>query len=316
VVPELLVSSLLRPKPQRGFTDSVPGGGLLAFPTRPLRPLWSTGSLSSRFPDPRRPASPRGPTFAGRPRSPRTLRFYLEGVSLLARSKLAGRRTGGCPYPSDPLGLLSWGSQRSPLRRHKPCASTPTEPLRTQLRLKDRHVLLPVPSSPFLPASTVSSAQNPAGLLQPAAGHGVRHVSAPLQTLARVAAHKNLPAVPPLWRPALRSFPLDASRTASPRPLPSHRFGSPLLPRPCALLHTTASHPRANRSQGLAPASSPLRAPGVAARPLLVAPMGFVSLQVRVSALRPKSESTRRSLPCTRGLLPFAAPKRIRGGNS
>jgi len=34
-----------------------------------------------------------------------------------------------------------------------------------------------VPPMPFLPASTVFSARQPAGLLHPAADHGVRHVS-------------------------------------------------------------------------------------------------------------------------------------------
>jgi len=67
--------------------------------------------------------------------------------------------------------LLSWDSQRPPLRR----------PHRVRPLPANRGSRLPplerIPSLSFLPTSTVSSAHGIAGLLHPAADHGVRLVS-------------------------------------------------------------------------------------------------------------------------------------------
>jgi hypothetical protein len=73
---------------------------------------------------------------------------------------------------------------------------------------------LRVPPLPFLPTTAVCSACGLAGLLRPAASHGVRHVSADHTSRCRL-----LPVTH-----TLRSLPLHSSRTASPRPLPSHRW--------------------------------------------------------------------------------------------
>ena len=82
-------------------------------------------------------------------------------------------------------GLLSWGwpapdgyppgTCPPPLHRHIRRASTPGD--RSHLRPRSSQLRSPVPPSWFLTTSTVSSARRPAGLLHPAAGPGVRHVS-------------------------------------------------------------------------------------------------------------------------------------------
>jgi hypothetical protein len=90
-------------------------------------------------------------------------------------------------------GLLSWGCQSSPLRRHPCRSSTPDRVAAPRSRLQAgsgdpavrRDVAigpeLPpsglVPPLPFLPASTVYSALHVSGLLHPETDHGVRHVS-------------------------------------------------------------------------------------------------------------------------------------------
>jgi hypothetical protein len=90
-------------------------------------------------------------------------------------------------------GLLSWGCQSSPLRRH-PCRSSTPDIVAAprscpQAGSGDPAIgrgavigpeLPPsglVPPLPFLPASTVYSALHVSGLLHPETDHGVRHVS-------------------------------------------------------------------------------------------------------------------------------------------
>ena len=69
-----------------------------------------------------------------------------------------------------------------------------------------------VPPLSFLTTSVVCSTWRPAGLLHPAAGHGVRRVSG---DEARPVSRSSSPLSP--RRHALRSVPLVRSRTASPR---------------------------------------------------------------------------------------------------
>jgi hypothetical protein len=77
--------------------------------------------------------------------------------------------------PDSSLGVF----QSPPLHRHLHRASTPGPtsfegvlPFGSDLPGSEL-----VPPLPFLPAPTVCSARRPAGLLHPAAGHGVRHIS-------------------------------------------------------------------------------------------------------------------------------------------
>jgi hypothetical protein len=68
------------------------------------------------------------------------------------------------------------------------------------------------PFSSFLTTSTVCSASHRAGLLHPAAGCGVRHVSGlRRQNLPMQAPFPSIDSVLPQWRLTLRSLPLDKS---------------------------------------------------------------------------------------------------------
>jgi hypothetical protein len=71
------------------------------------------------------------------------------------------------------------------------------------------------PPLPFLTTSTVCSDWLPAGLLRPAAGHGVHHVSALLARGALILRCRvtltPCAGSPFPWRPTLRSFPLATS---------------------------------------------------------------------------------------------------------
>ena len=72
-----------------------------------------------------------------------------------------------------------------------------------------------VPSLPFFPTSTVYSARHPAGLLHPASGHGVRHVSGLLPVRCPKARGGRL-AFPGGATP-FGAFPFATGRHASPR---------------------------------------------------------------------------------------------------
>ena len=152
-------------------------------------------------------------------------------------------------------GLLSWGSSIAP---------PPTRPSLRFTRLGRRPDFgsgLPrpehVPLLPFLPASAVSSAasgsEDPlvrlsAGLLHPAAGHGVHHVSDFLLGLSTERRPEGRgPRGPsrsrPLWRRPFEAFPSSAAgpcrhrvssfrtRSRSPTGVPSRR--SEPRPLPC-----------------------------------------------------------------------------------
>lgn len=123
-------------------------------------------------------------------------------------------------------GLLSWGSFGvAPPPARMLCVhsgvsrSSPVGPEMPPSGL--------VPPLSFHPTPTVYSAPGLAGLLHPATGHGVRHVS----------------SLPPRCRDAapfpvaltLRSFSLPGSLPASPRFVPSRRCSRARrgLPRPC-----------------------------------------------------------------------------------
>jgi hypothetical protein len=101
------------------------------------------------------------------------------------------------------LRLLSWSSSKTAPPPTSPCASTPRLPEGPGLP----HPGL-VPSSSFFPTSTVSSAHGSAGLLHPAAGHGVRPVSSRPPTLK--------PTTDP---PPRRLFPFEALPPNRPVPV-------------------------------------------------------------------------------------------------
>jgi hypothetical protein len=76
-----------------------------------------------------------------------------------------------------------------------------------------------VPSLSFLPTSTVFSTQSLAGLLHPAASHGVRLVSSRSPTFADIRPSSKAHHPPEL-------FPLVQRVSLSPGPLPSRRWSS------------------------------------------------------------------------------------------
>jgi hypothetical protein len=86
-------------------------------------------------------------------------------------------------------GLLSWGSSKN--------APPSTSASRVHSRLPGAQVLPNpelVPPLPFLPVSAVSSARRLAGLLHPAADHGVHLVSSRLPTGAGAdCPHRRIP---------------------------------------------------------------------------------------------------------------------------
>jgi hypothetical protein len=126
----------------------------------------------------------------------RSVRSLLTRFACGTRSHLLCRR-----HPD----FLSWGSQRSPLHRtHEPVVLS-----RNSIRRWGSFGVrtLPLtrgPPLPFLTTSTVFSDWLCAGLLHPAAGHGVHHVSASLArgTWPRVTAWS--------WCPVLVQLPRGA----------------------------------------------------------------------------------------------------------
>jgi len=138
-----------------------------------------------------------------------------------------------------PSGFLSWGCSKTPLRRHRLAASTPGFPLR--LMRDQSHEI--VPSLSFLPTSTAFSASRFAGLLQPAASHGVRvvsiHRSSPNDVLLAALYPSELSLSPLLHRvtatpsPPRRSIASRRSRELRYEP-PTSRACS-LAKVPCAI---------------------------------------------------------------------------------
>ena len=275
--------------------------------------------------------------------SPSKIRSISRGpVALPSGVKACFAARPGPVWPG--VGLLSWGCQISPLHRLQHLASTPGRRPRTAGGLRraarwrgpdfgagpegrcasqDAAVTfgpeMPlsglVPSLSFFPTSTVCSAKHLAGLLHPAADHGVRHVFGP--SLARPSglaafghlgrfgvpcgAHERrataLPSqqlrgaafwrahwrrcvqggVVPRWRQTLRSFPLASSRAVSPRPLPSRRWAlSRSGFRVLPVRDASLVRPGSRpRPQGFAPLTSPLRSWGVSTAKAPDTPLGF-----------------------------------------
>jgi hypothetical protein len=170
----------------------------------------------------------------------------------------AVRRVTADPKVDPDVPDSSHGVHRSPLRRHdRRCVHTRLS------RRPDFGTGLPhpehVPFLPFLPASTVSSAEDgsedpslrqPAGLLHPAAGHGVHQVSDSLaRPLGRARPEGRGPEGPGESSPVaitLRSVPLLDSlrpcrhRVSSFRTRPRTPAGVPSRrsePRPLACRH-------------------------------------------------------------------------------
>jgi len=189
-------------------------------------------------------------------------------------------------------GLLSWGSKIAP---------PPIQALRVHSRVGRSRPFGPevptsrlVPPLSFHPTPTVSSAQRPAGLLHPATGHGVRHVSGAwcLAGGPKAAAGCGLH---PRWRIPFGAFP---SLPAVPR----HRG---LCPLAVGCRWAVPSARVAARFRSGVDGSLNLRAlgrqevrcarPGVAARRPLGAPLGFDPLRhVARGSVASGSEEPRR----------------------
>ena len=275
--------------------------------------------------------------------SPSKTRSKSRGpVALLVRVKACLAARPGPIWPG--LGLLSWGCQKSPLHRHQCMASTPGRRPRSSGRLRkaarwcgpgfgagpegrcasrDATVAfgpeMPssglVPSLPFFPTSTVCSAKHLAGLLHPAADHGVRHVSGPSslplsglsavehqsRSCAPCGAHYRRAATPPsqrllraaVWQARWRwlrgagSFPGGAKPFGafpSPAAVPCHHGRCPLAVKRVAgrilgflpRRRDSLVRPVSRpRPQGFAPLASPLRPSGVSTAQTPDAPLGF-----------------------------------------
>jgi hypothetical protein len=199
----------------------------------------------------------------------------------------------------DVSGLLSWGSSIAPPSTQPSCVVTRLG------RRPDFGPGLPrpdrVPLLPFLPASAVCYAasrsgdplvRRSAGLLHPAADHGVRHVSDSLTrprsraSDPKVVDPKVHPEVFPCGEdPSKRSPPRQPSTMPSPRLVLSDavaftgwRSLSPFEPPPLACRHAAL---RCSRPQGFLPPRSPLRSCDVAVARPLDAPLGFGSTRFR-----------------------------------
>jgi len=129
--------------------------------------------------------------------------------------------------PDSRRSLLSWDSlERSPSSTCPARVHSQEPKLPSAQRC---HAPGPVPPSWFLATSTVFSAHRVAGLLRPAANHGVRRVSrwsspVPGPARRRCRARDDRPVGPRDAVHTLRRLPLVSSRTVSRRPLPSCRY--------------------------------------------------------------------------------------------
>jgi hypothetical protein len=208
---------------------------------------------------PSRSPEPRGDRLPDRPRPPGLRPTF--GAPAPRRPSL---RHANVPSPT----CLSWEFVFAPLRRHAFVASTPAG-VAASFGLSgppSRHV----PPSWFLTTSTVSSATEVAGLLHPAADHGVRRVSrirgrrtASRETVGREA----LPAtrfIPLEESPSSAAVPCHHGRClpAVTRPTTDRRSGPPKwTPTPAVgtsnRIAAAGRRHRPGRLQGLAPPTSP-----------------------------------------------------------
>jgi len=229
-------------------------------------------------------------TFA----SPSKTRLHLRGPS----ASFAGRRLSHdrdrasfrLPAP-DPSGLLSWGFQRSPLRRHQHRVSTPescpvpknrfrrTEPLPSARGRHTSRLFRPCRSSRlrrFAPRCALQVCCT----LQPAMGFA----GFPAASTDRAdTAHR---CAPPGWT-ALAAFLTGATPFGafpSPAAAARHRAAMPSRRHDrSSRTHRTRKRalrvpPTRRRPQGFEPPSSPLRPCGVATALSPVAPMGLSPL--------------------------------------
>lgn len=152
-------------------------------------------------------------------------RLSLKDTHRFARSLAPSPRK--VPYTKNSsLGV----HQRTPLRRHRHAASTPGWP---KPAFGERSPNLShVPPLPFLPAPTVFSAAHPAGLLRPAADHGVRSVAG-----RSMPKHKS--PFPEAHYPTERFPPWQPCRVT--RVTPVHRGSYPLVVAPGASTHCCAT---------------------------------------------------------------------------
>jgi len=148
------------------------------------------------------------------------------------------------------LELLSWGFPKTPLHREPDRASTPG--WLPTLRLEDANLEL-VPSLPFLPASTASSARPPqvCCTLHPIMGFGPFRVNDAEHALRRF--QPRLPSPEPRFTP-FRAF-------SSPSAVPRHRGPCPRAVR----RHRAPKCEAPFRPRGLAPPTSPVSRPDVTA---------------------------------------------------
>ena len=151
--------------------------GLLAFPAYHL-------DLGAVTPGPRGFPSPVASgtlRYRLQPSCPsRLLRRHLPVCAVLPdwASRLVSPKLDRAFFPALP-DCLSWGCPKIALPPYKFCESSPScmlpkEPAAFgRVPPSTQHL----PPLSFLPTSTAYSSQNPAGLLHPASGHGVRAVS-------------------------------------------------------------------------------------------------------------------------------------------
>jgi hypothetical protein len=173
----------------------------------------------------------------------------------------AGSRGPALPTIRGSLAL--WDSSHgvrpeSPLHRYEYAASTPSRTPKSPAFGMELPGSMLVPPLSFHPTSTVSSAAYRAGLLHPAAGHGVRQVLGQPWPAPESACRR----CPSSLAPTLRSFSLPGSLPALPRFVPSRRC---CCRAPPGRVATAGPCSTASRPQGFAPPESPLRGPGVAA---------------------------------------------------
>lgn len=171
-----------------------PGSGSLAFPALPLalRPL-PVGGFGVF------PVAPRSTEVL---HDPRDLRRHRRDRALTVFARM-----------NMPLVELF----ESPLRRSTCLRPLPVRPEGHTFGRTAPSVSGPVPPTWFCTTSTVYSAGWPAGLLHPAHGHGVRHVS----TDERWRNASRHPPPPPRSASTPRRIPLVDSRDPSPGPVPS-----------------------------------------------------------------------------------------------
>jgi hypothetical protein len=130
-----------------------------------------------------------------------------------------------------------------------------------------------VPPLSFHPTPTVYSAQHRAGLLHPATGHGVRHVSAAVYPRCSKAARCDCD-LPNGAHPSKLFPPWQPVRVTTACTLSLFVLAFPCLPR--ALPLALGPVWRVRQPQGFEPPENPLPRLGVAAESQLDAPLGLV----------------------------------------